>query len=201
MKVAQYILLTSLLFSCISNNDLYLFGRYSHKGGHWIELATDSTFEYKFTQDLIQLRSSGTWENGKGFIILTSYKQPQWIETPSNKKNIPQDSFIVEIRDENYFPVPYCAVGVKKDGKLLAEETDLEGRTYFSNIEYDSIFIVGFNYHKIKYAINSKYNYYLFELQEEDPNYVYFTNEKWRIITDGIKSNNRNRYKKIKSSH
>jgi len=183
--------LTCFSQSRLNNIDLvgtwkYHFGYFEYK----LTLNQDSTYQYQVVGDLVNRKSEGVWKLKNNKLILNSYKQHPTKTIIHAKYNDSINGVYFLIRTENGQPV--CMPHIRIKNSLTEIDTLVENQCeYFefeniNNIQEFTISFVG-----LKDAIwtgKMNKNYFEIKMAEGIDNYIYQTNETWKIKGDKLYS-------------
>jgi hypothetical protein len=174
-------------------NNIDLVGTWKYHVGYFeykLILNPDSTYKYQVVGDLTNRKSEGIWNLRNKELILNSFKQHPAKTIIQAKYNDSIRGVVFLIRTENGQPVSMPHIRIKN--RLTEIDTLVEnqcGYFKFENISNIQEFVI--SYVGLKDAIwNGKMNKNFFEIKmaEEIDNYIYQTNETWKIKDDKLYS-------------
>lgn len=155
-----------------------------------LTLNQDSTYKYQVVGDLTNRKSEGVWRLKNKKLILNSYKQYPTETIINAKYNDSLNGISFSIRTETGQPV--CMPHIRIKNSLSKVDTLVENKCEFfefkdiNNIQEFTISFVG-----LKDAIwigKMNKNYFEIIMAEELDNYIYQTNETWKIKGDKLYS-------------
>jgi hypothetical protein len=188
------ILLTSLTcFSQSKSNNIDLIGTWKYYFGYFeykLTLNQDSTYKYQVVGDLTNRKSEGVWKLENKKLILNSYKQYPTETIIHAKYNDSIKGINFSIRTETGQPV--CMPHIRIKNSLTEIDTLVENQCEF--FEFKNIFSIQeftISFVGLKDATWSgkmNKNYFEIIMAEELDNYIYQTNETWKIKGDKLYS-------------
>jgi hypothetical protein len=151
-------------------------------------LNSDSTYKYSEVGDLNNNKSEGKWKLHKNKLVLNSYKQK-----PDESRVVSHyiDSIIgirLSIRDILGEPVVMPEIKVFFGNNAIDTlMTNYNGLFEFPGIENMRSLEVSFiGLRNVTWNENLKQNFFEFILAPENHDYIYQTNEKWKIEKDRL---------------
>lgn len=151
-------------------------------------LNSDSTYEYSMIGDLNYEKSDGKWKLEKHKIVLNSTKQK-----PEESKVIPHfiDSITgVRISIRDIFGEPVVMPKIKISGNIIVIDTIMTkytGLFEFPSIEnINSLEVSSIGLRTVSWIEQFKHNFLELIMTPESQNYIYQTNEKWKIKRDRL---------------
>ena len=158
-----------------------------------IQLNPDNTFEYNWTEGMLNGTTVGTWELNKNILVLNSEKQPEEQEKREKTFNLishpstNEDSLRIEAIDiESKESVPFVSCNLNYNSKVLerimANEFGVCKLSKFKQADKLSIKHVGYEDAEIPLSQLTGNSYTVeLALGSDCCYYKYFTNRKWKI--------------------
>ena len=194
-RILQIAILISTLscFSQSNNEEIELIGIWKYYVGYFeckLTLNPDSTYKYQVVGDLTNRKSEGIWKIKNKKLILNSYKQNPTETVIHANYNDSINGIKFSIRTETGQPV--CMPHIKIKNSLTEIDTLVENQCeYFKFQDIKKIQKFTISFVGLKDAIWSgkmTNNYFEIIMAEEIDNYIYQTNENWKIRGDKLYS-------------
>jgi len=189
-RIFQIIILISSL-TCFSQSESDLIGIWKYHVGYFEQTLTlnpDNTYQFSNVGDLHNDKSIGIWKLNGYKLILNSLKQkPE--ETIVIAKNLDSITGVkFSIHNESGFPIPIPQIKIKSREGIIDTLMTTEGGLYslheLNNIQEFKVSFVGFK--DAVWKGNKHMNYFEIIMVDELDNYIYQTNEIWKIKGDKI---------------
>jgi len=173
-------------FSQSTSDKIDLVGTWKYYAGYFeckLTLNQDSTYKYHIVGDLNNRKSEGVWKLINNKLILNSYKQQPTETIIYAKYNDSIKGIKFSITTENGDPV--CLPQIRIKNSLTEIDTLFENQCRifdfkeFNNVQEFKISFVGLKDAMWTGKMNK--NYFEVIMAEELDNYIYQTNETWKI--------------------
>ncbi len=194
-RIIQILLLISSLtcFSQTKSDTIDLVGIWKYSGGYFeytLTLNQDSTYEYHIIGDLRNIKSQGEWGKKKNKLILNSDKQkPSETEIISKYSDSTKGVTFV-IHDISGEPIGMPHIKIKTSiGKIDTLITNFSGKFNFRTIENIQGFEISFvGLKDATWTGKMNRNYFEILMAPEYENYIFQTNETWKIKNNRLYS-------------
>ncbi len=180
-------------FSQSASNKIDLIGTWKYYVGYFeckLILNGDSTYKYQIIGDLNNLKSEGFWRLENKKLILNSRKQKPNEAMVHAKYNDSIKGVKFSIRTETGQPV--CMAHIKIENNLTELDTLVENQCELfefqdiKNVQKFTISFIGLK--DVAWTGKMNKNYFEIIMVEEMDDYIYQTNETWKIKGDRLYS-------------
>lgn len=188
------LLLTSLTcFSQSTYKNIDLVGTWKYYYGFFectLKLNQDNTYKYQVVGDLTKRKSEGVWRLKNNKLILNSYKQKSTETIIHTKYCDSIKGIMFSIRTETGMPV--CMPHIRIKNSLIGIDTLVENQCevfQFPDIKKIQEFTISFvGLKDARWIGKMNMNYFVIIMAEELDNYIYQTDEIWKIRGDKLYS-------------
>ena len=191
-RVIQIIILISSL-TCFSQSESDLIGIWKYHVGYFVKTLTlkpNGTYQFSIVGDLHNNKSEGIWKLNGNKLILNSLKRKSEETTIIAKYLDSINGVKLNIHDRSGFPIPTPQIEIKSnEGSFDTLLTTEEGVCCF--YEINSVQDLKVSSVGLKDAVwtgEMDKNYFDIIMAEEQDNYIYQTNESWKIKGDKLYS-------------
>lgn len=153
-------------------------------------LNSDNTYQYLVDQEMLSLKSTGTWKIKKNKLILNSFKQIPTETTISSSYRDTINGTLFIVKDIEGQPIPMPEFKIRDNLRSIDTLiTNMNGIFYFNNIKNVLEFNLSFlGFKKARWIEEKNNNFFEIVLAPEMDYYLYQKNEVWIIRGDRLYS-------------
>ena len=152
-----------------------------------LALRKDGTFEYAFIYGAADYRSSGTWREDSGTVVLNTAGKEEPPFAIVGKRNVASKATRVQVRAPNGQAVAHIEVAIESGGKSLTTKTDQSGWAVFPAIvgaKRVSLHVPVYDKDAGPFEVDAQSNEVVFQINGEAIVTVRFHNERLKISAD-----------------
>ena len=149
-----------------------------------LELRKDGTFEYAFIYGAADYRSSGTWREESGAVVLNTAGKEEPAFAIVSRRKIPAQSTRVRVQASNGQGVGHIEMTVETGGKAIIAKTDQSGWAVFPPIagaKHVSLHVPVYDKDAGPFEIDAQSNEVVFQINGEAIVTVRFRNERLKV--------------------